>query len=113
MSIRHVTSECAVEVASRQRNENASDEGRQYRFELEEDVQLEQQLKWMDGHRYMFAVNQQSYIVDFDGSNFQMLVTTRLPNGPFFDRDYDNVFTVESSKQNADKTALTMTIIKD
>jgi hypothetical protein len=33
MSITHATSECAIEIPGRQRNENASDEGWKYRFE--------------------------------------------------------------------------------
>lgn len=89
------------------------EDSHQYRTELEQEIGLEQQVKWMDGHRYVFAVNQQSYIVDFDGSNLNTLVTTRLANGPFFDRDYDNVFTIEGSKTNTTKTAFTMTIIDE
>lgn len=84
---------------------------RQYRSEIDQDIGLEQQFDWMDGHRYYFVVNQQSYVLDFDGSNLQTLVTSRLSNGPFFDRDYDNVFTIEGSKQDNNKAALTMTVI--
>jgi hypothetical protein len=89
------------------------EDGRQYSATLTHDIGLEQQLKWMDGHRFLFEVNQQSYIIDFDGSNENTLVTTRLPNGPFFDRDYDNVFTIEGSKQDANKAALTITVLDD
>ncbi len=83
----------------------------QYRLKLGQDLALTDKVQWMDGNRYQYVYNQQSYIIDFDGSNEQTLVTTRLINGPFFDRDYDNVFTIEGSKQDAAKAALTMTII--
>lgn len=88
-------------------------ENHQYRLTLERNILLEQQVKWMDGHRYVYTVDDQSYIVDFDGSNEQTLVTSRLRPGPFFDRDYDNVLTFEESKADGNKKALTLTIIDD
>lgn len=87
------------------------EDGHQYRTELKHNIPLTQQLKWMDGHRFIYSVNEQSYIVDFDGSNEQTLVTSRVSPGPFFDRDYDNVFTFEESKRDGTKKALTMTVI--
>lgn len=83
----------------------------QYRSMLEQDIALDYKLEWMDGHRFMYVVNQQSYVVDFDGSNLQTLVTSRLAPGPFFDRDYDNVYTFEESKNDGGKKALTATVI--
>lgn len=88
-------------------------ENHQYRIKLDKDIPLAQKIRWMDGHRYIYSVNDQSYIVDFDGSNEQTLVTSRLNPGPFFDRDYDNVFTFEESKSDGNKKALTMTVIDD
>ncbi len=84
---------------------------KQYIFELDQDIPLDQDVKWMDGHRFVYVDNQQSYIVDFDGSNKQTLVTSALPNSPFFDRDYDNVFTIENSKTDNSKMAFTLTVI--
>lgn len=89
------------------------EDGNQYRTTLDLNVPLAQKIKWMDGHRYVLSVDDQSYIVDFDGSNFQTLVTSRVLPGPFFDRDYDNVFTFEESKSDPAKKALTMTVIDD
>lgn len=85
----------------------------QYRTELQLSIPTSQKAEWMDGHRFIYTVNQQSYIMDFDGSNQQTLVTSRLMPGPFFDRDYDNVFTFEESKADGGKKALTRTIIED
>ncbi len=89
------------------------DENHQYRTTLDQKIALEQQIKWMDGHRLIYTSDQQSYIIDFDGSNNQTLVTSRQPNGPFFDRDYDNVLTFEESKVDGSKKALTLTVIDD
>lgn len=85
----------------------------QYRLKLESEIPLDQKIKWMDGHRYYYTANNQSYIVDFDGSNEETLVTSELNPGPFFDRDYDNVFTFENSKTDPSKKALTITVIDE
>lgn len=89
------------------------EDNRQYRTKLSYDIPVSQEIKWMDGHRLLFTNNAQSYIVDFDGSNEQTLVTSRLNPGPFFDRDFDNVLTFEDSKQTVGKAALTITVIED
>lgn len=89
------------------------EDSRQYRTSLDVAVPLTQRIRWMDGHRFVFGVNDQSYVVDFDGSNLQTLVTSRVGPGPFFDRDYDNVFTFEESKSDSAKKALTITVIDD
>lgn len=89
------------------------DKSHLYRLNLGVDVPIDTQVKWMDGHRYMFSSNGQSYIVDFDGSNEQTLVTSLSSTGPFFDRDYDNVFTIEDSKSTVGKKALTRTVVDD
>jgi hypothetical protein len=83
----------------------------QYRYTLNHEIPLSTKLKWMDGHRYFYVVNNQSYMVDFDGSNEQTLVTMKVPIEPFFDRDYDNIFTLEDSKQDRSKSAMTQTKI--
>lgn len=85
----------------------------QYRTKLDQNIALDQKLRWMDGHRFIYTVDDQSYIVDFDGSNKNTLVTSRSKYGPFFDRDYDNVFTFEDSKSDLTKKAFTRTIIDD
>ena len=84
---------------------------RQHKFTLDQDIPLNQEVKWMDGHRFLYAQNQQSHIIDFDGANKQTLVTTSTANGPFFDRDYNNVYTLEGSKTDKSKVAFTLTVI--
>lgn len=84
---------------------------RQHKFTLDQDIPLNQEVKWMDGYRFLYAQNQQSHIVDYDGANKQTLVTTSIANGPFFDRDYNNVYTLEGSKTDKSKVAFTLTVI--
>jgi hypothetical protein len=84
---------------------------RQYRFTLEHAIDSATKVAWMDGHRFVFTVNNQSHIIEFDGSNEETLVTSELTPGPFFDRNYDNVFTFEPSKQVSTKKAFTFTQI--
>lgn len=86
---------------------------RQYRTILDHDIPLNQELDWMDGHRLLYTVSGQSYMIEFDGSNEETLVTSELMPGPFFDRDYDNIFTIETSKADPGKKALTITEIDD
>lgn len=85
----------------------------QYRTELQHEIPLASQLKWMDGHRFIYTVGQQSYIIDFDGSNEETLTTSLLSTGPFFDRDFDNVYTFEGAKSAAGKQALTRTVMEE
>ena len=52
----------------------------------------------MDGHRLTFAKDGMVQMVDFDGSNEQQLIAVNPGlSGPYFDRDYDNVFTLAPS----------------
>lgn len=85
----------------------------QYRTDLRHDISPKQQLKWMDAYRLIYTVNSQSYIIDFDGSNEETLVTSQQPAGPFFDPGYDNVLTFEAAKSAPGKQALTKTVIEE
>lgn len=80
----------------------------QYSYELKHNIDIKKEIEWMDGHRLVYVVNNQSYIIDFDGSNENTLVTS-MGVRPYFDRDYDNVFTLEGSKADPAKQALTIT----
>jgi hypothetical protein len=81
----------------------------QYRIALAHDISLSQQVAWMDGHRFIYVVGGQSHIIDFDGSNQQTMVTTKLSIEPVFDRDYYNAFTFETSETEPNKVALVIT----
>ncbi|MBA2279598.1 PEGA domain-containing protein [Candidatus Saccharibacteria bacterium] len=87
------------------------EDDRQYRLKLKHDIPVNQKIDWMDGHRFLYVVDGQSFIVDFDGSNEETLVTMLASVEPFFDRDFNNVYTLEPSKLDASKSALTVTKI--
>jgi hypothetical protein len=83
---------------------------RQFTLKLSQDIPLAQQIKWMDGNRFAYASGNQTYMVDFDGSNPQALVPGLggLEN-PIFDRDYELLYTIAPSVKTTDKFALTRT----
>ena len=69
-----------------------------YRYNLVNKIAESQEVKWMDGHRLKFVDGFKGYIVEFDGTNQQELITS-LPNNSFnlfFDRDYEIVFAYQS-----------------
>ncbi len=69
-----------------------------YRYSLASKIAENQEAKWMDGHRLKFVDNFKGFIVEFDGTNQQELITS-LPNNSFnmfFDRDYEFVFAYQS-----------------
>ncbi len=45
-------------------------------------------MKWMDGHRWIGQTQGNAVVIDYDGTNQQLLVPSILPAGGFFDRDY-------------------------
>ena len=49
---------------------------------------------WMDGHRIMLISNGKVVVVDFDGANERSLVTTNSQFLPYFDRDYQYLYTI-------------------
>jgi hypothetical protein len=63
---------------------------------------------WMDGFRFKATDKNQSYIVDFDGSNEQVLVPS-LANGAFFSPDTKSVLTLAPSKTVTGRFSLTQT----
>ena len=69
-----------------------------YRYTLANKIAETQEVKWMDGHRMKFVDDFKGYIVEFDGTNQQELISS-LPNNSFnlfFDRDYEFVFAYQA-----------------
>lgn len=64
-----------------------------YRYSLS--VSLAGPLHWMDGHRLIGASGGSVFVMDYDATNRQTLVPTISPDGGFFDRDYNHLFTLE------------------
>jgi len=84
---------------------------RQFKLDLKHIISLETRLNWMDGFRFAFADSGQSYMVDYDGSNEQLLAPSTA-NGPFFDTNSENLMTLAPSKTVTGRFSLTQTSLE-
>ncbi len=58
-------------------------------------------LRWMDGHRLIGESDSKVFVMDYDSSNQQILVPTLLPEGAYFSRNFNQLFTdLPSSDQS-------------
>jgi hypothetical protein len=51
---------------------------------------------WMDGHRMMFVSGGKALVFDFDNANREALSAADAAYRPFFDRDYKNLYTLNT-----------------
>lgn len=90
-----------------------SENKRQFRYDTNISIEKGQEATWIDGHRLNLISDKKLVIFDFDGTNIQTLLGVSSNNfAPFFDRDYNNLFTVSPSVSNKEKTALVHTNMK-
>lgn len=82
---------------------------RQYRFDTELKLPKGYKAAWMDGHRYAVVSEGQVVMFDFDGSNQQQLIGSRPEFLPFFDRDYENLYTLAPGGSGSRQTVLQIT----
>ncbi len=82
------------------------DTSRRHYFDVEQS--LARPASWMDGHRLAYISSGKLYVVDFDGINKQELVAVNEAFMPFFDRNYDRLFTLGASAQDAKKASLSV-----
>jgi hypothetical protein len=66
-----------------------------YRYTLS--TKIDGPLHWMDGHRLVGSSQGKIFIMDYDSVNQQTLSPTLLPDGGYFDRDYNHLITVAPS----------------
>ncbi len=85
--------------------------GRQYRFDTKLELPQGQKATWMDGHRLLLNSNNAVQVFDFDGTNLHQLANSNPLYKPFFDRDYDALFTLSAGSDKA-KTVLNRTNLK-
>lgn len=50
-----------------------------------------QLLRWMDGHRFIGTVDGKVFVMDYDGTNKQLVTDTTEPDGGLFSRDYNHL----------------------
>ncbi len=60
-------------------------------------AKLVQPVQWMDGHRLIGMASGKVFVMDFDRTNQQSLVSTVWMGGGVFDRDYNNLFTLSAA----------------
>ena len=84
-----------------------------YKYNIGLDLPSDYKAKWMDGHRFNIVNKEKVHVFDFDGTNKQELMASYAGVLPFFDRDYNDVFTLSSSLQNKDNSSLFLTPLKE
>lgn len=66
---------------------------RQFRYDIGLRLENNQKATWMDGHRILLNSASRQYVFDFDGTNLQALLSVSPASWPFFNRDYNAMFT--------------------
>lgn len=84
---------------------------RQYRYDTKLKVDSAAEAVWMDGHRFMLTSEGNLHVFDYDGINQQTLVSSSMPQG-FFDRDYDNLYTIGKSPLVTNRSSLARTSMR-
>lgn len=71
------------------------EESQYYKYVLK--VPLASPAVWMDGHRLIGSSAGSVFVMDYDKTNQQSLVSSVWPEGGLFDRDYNNMFTLTAT----------------
>lgn len=82
---------------------------RRYQYDTKLKFAEGQKATWMDGHRLTAVIDGKLRVWDYDGINMQSLVNANPAYLPFYDRDYDFLYTIAPSTQNKGQSALTKT----
>lgn len=81
---------------------------RLHRFDTRLPIAANHKARWMDGHRLTFISDGRLRVIEFDGNNIQELVGISGSHLPYFDRDYDRLFTLGPSAVVPNRTALVL-----
>lgn len=85
-----------------------AEHNRQYQYDTKLNL-ANQKVKWMDGHRFAAVVDGKLTVWEYDGINTQQLVDASAGFIPFFDRDYDFLYTISpasGNKSSLNKTSM-------
>lgn len=74
---------------------------RTYRYTLDLTPDEGTKAKWIDGHRMTIKSSKMNYIFDYDGINKQELSPSVALTRLFFDRDYEQFFSLEQDETSA------------
>lgn len=75
-----------------------ADEDRQFRYEVEENIDITRPARWMDGHRLITNVEGSVFVFDFDGINSQTLMPIVPTTNTMFDRDYTTFYVLAGTE---------------
>lgn len=87
-----------------------SDEDRQFRYEISEEIDTSQPAKWMDGHRLITKLDNKVFVFDFDGINSQTLMPISPNTNVMFDRDYTIFYSLAPNGESG--SSLTQTSMR-
>lgn len=85
---------------------------RHYNYDTKLALLPNQKASWMDGHRYAVVSGNKLVVFDYDGINSQTLIGVSPDHLPFFDRDYNAMFTIGPSMADPSKQALLRTELR-
>ncbi len=85
---------------------------RLYRYDTGLALSPGQKITWMDGHRLMVVNKDKVVVFDYDHTNVQTLVAAYPSYELFFDRDYNELYSVSPSVVVPGRPALTRTELK-
>lgn len=87
-----------------------ADEDRQFRYEIQENIDTSRPARWMDGHRIITSVDGNVFVFDFDGINSQTLMPIVPTTNTLFDRDYTVFYSVAKNESGFTLTQTPMRI---
>lgn len=88
------------------------EDNRRFNFTAPGTVAADQFATWMDGHRLMLNQDSSVVVVEFDGSNRRVLSSILPGMLPYFDRDYERLFTLAPLKADPAKSEMLRTSLK-
>lgn len=83
-----------------------------FRFDTKQNLDPHEKAQWMDGHRLTFMSDRKLKVVEFDGNYLQELLVLNGSHQPYFDRDYDRLFTISPSVVVPDKPAIVQSFMR-
>lgn len=85
---------------------------RLHRYDTKLKLAPNEKARWMDGHRLILNSEGKLKVIEFDGNNPQELIGLAGNPLPFFDRDYDRLFSLSPSVGVPGRTALVMSYMR-
>jgi hypothetical protein len=83
-----------------------------FRYDTKLPIAAAEKARWMDGHRLSLSSEGKLKVFDFDGSNIQELVSLQGSHLPYFDRDYDRLFSLSPSVTVPNRTAFLLSYMR-